>query len=209
MTWTVANEFTVERSWGWVLLEKLSSSQRQYHYGNWKFQPVLCSGLFLECGSTIKGFTANNCIFFSLPVAFVRHLLKNTPLPYTVILMVVGLLIGLASNSSSVLDNYTKIANINPHLMLLIFLPTLIFESAFIMDVHTFKKTVFQALVLACPGLIITTALTAIMARYIFSYDWSWVTAVLFGAIFSATDPVAVVALLKDLGTCGGCECGF
>lgn len=114
--------------------------------------------------------------------------------------MVAGLLIGLASNSSSVLDDYTKIANIDPHLMLLIFLPTLIFEAAFIMDVHTFKKTVFQALVLACPGLIITTALTAIMARYIFTYNWSWVTAVMFGAIFSATDPVAVVALLKDLG---------
>lgn len=132
-----------------------------------------------------------------------RHLLKNTPIPYTVILMVVGLLIGLASNSSSLsfLEDYTKIANINPHLMLLTFLPTLIFESAFIMDVHIFKKTFIQGIALACPGLIISTALTAIMARYVFTYNWSWVTALLFGAILSATDPVSVVALLKDLGT--------
>ena len=116
--------------------------------------------------------------------------------------MVVGLLIGLASNSStlSFLQDYTFIANINPRLMLLTFLPTLIFESAFIMDVHTFKKAIFQALVLACPGLIISAVLIAILARYVFTYNWSWVTAMLFGSIFSATDPVSVVALLKDLG---------
>lgn len=33
-----------------------------------------------------------------------------------------------------------------------------------------------------------------------FPYDWNWKTSLLLGAILSATDPVAVVALLKDLG---------
>ncbi|PHU17102.1 Sodium/hydrogen exchanger 7 [Capsicum chinense] len=33
-----------------------------------------------------------------------------------------------------------------------------------------------------------------------FPYDWKWKTSLLLGAILSATDPVAVVALLKDLG---------
>lgn len=141
-------------------------------------------------------------MLISFNAALVRHILKRTPLPYTVILMVVGLLIGLATKSSklSFLQDYTLIAGINPDLMLLTFLPTLIFESAFVMDIHTFKKTIFQALILACPGLIISTVLTAIMARYLFTYDWSWVTALLFGTIVSATDPVSVVALLKDLG---------
>lgn len=116
--------------------------------------------------------------------------------------MVVGLLIGLATNSStlSFLHEYTSISDISPRLMLLTFLPTLIFESAFVLDVHIFRKTIFQALVLACPGLIVSAVLIAILARYVFSYNWSWVTAMLFGSIFSATDPVSVVALLKDLG---------
>ena len=136
------------------------------------------------------------------PVALVRHIFKRTPIPYTVILMVVGLLIGLASRSDqlSFLNDYTSIANIDPHLLLLVFLPTLIFESAFIMDFHTFKKTIFQALLLAGPGLLITTVLTAVMARYVFTYNWTWVTAIMFGAVLSATDPVSVVALLADLG---------
>ncbi|KAI8536746.1 hypothetical protein RHMOL_Rhmol10G0281000 [Rhododendron molle] len=33
-----------------------------------------------------------------------------------------------------------------------------------------------------------------------FPYDWSWKTSLLLGGLLSATDPVAVVALLKELG---------
>ena len=113
-----------------------------------------------------------------------------------------GLGFGAATNVDALrfLNDFTGVANMDPHLMLSVFLPTLIFESAFVMDVHTFKKTIGQAIILAGPGLIMCTFLTALMARYIFTYNWSWVTALLFGSILSATDPVAVVALLKDLG---------
>ena len=43
-------------------------------------------------------------------------------------------------------------------------------------------------------------ALTAVMARLMFPYDWTWIQAMLFGSVISATDPVAVVALLQSLG---------
>ena len=137
-----------------------------------------------------------------LPSALVRHVLKHTPIPYTVILICLGLAFGAASNVDKLrfLQDFTEIARMDPHLMLYVFLPTLIFESAFVMDVHTFKKTIGQALILAGPGLMLCTVLTALMGRYIFNYNWSWVTAMTFGVILSATDPVAVVALLKDLG---------
>ena len=114
----------------------------------------------------------------------------------------IGLALGAAPKWEvlSFLQEYIVIARMDPHLMLLIFLPTLIFESAFVMDVHTFKKTIGQALTLAGPGLLLSAVLTSLMARYIFPYNWSWVVALLFGIILSATDPVAVVALLKELG---------
>lgn len=131
-----------------------------------------------------------------------RHVLKHTPIPYTVILIVLGLAFGAATNAEalSILQDYTGLARMDPHLMLFVFLPTLIFESAFVMDVHTFRKTIAQAMLLAGPGLMLCTFLTALMARYIFTYNWSWVTALMFGSVLSATDPVAVVALLKELG---------
>ena len=37
-------------------------------------------------------------------------------------------------------------------------------------------------------------------ARYVLPYEWDWSTAMLFGSILSATDPVAVVAIFNSLG---------
>lgn len=135
--------------------------------------------------------------------ALVRHVLKHTPIPYTVILIVLGLAVGAASkvgDTFNVLYDFTALARIDPHLMLYIFLPTLLFESAFDMDVHTFKKTIGQTLILAGPGLIASTFLTALLAKFVLPYNWSWVTALVLGCILSATDPVAVVAVLHEIG---------
>ena len=46
----------------------------------------------------------------------------------------------------------------------------------------------------------IAAVLTAAFSMYVFQYGWGWSTSMMFGSIISATDPVAVVALLKDLG---------
>ena len=50
--------------------------------------------------------------------------------------------------------------------------------------------------------LIGSTYLSALMMRYILGYDgeFTWTAALLYGSIISATDPVAVVCLLKELG---------
>ena len=72
------------------------------------------------------------------------------------------------------------------------------------MNVHIFKKTFVNSTLLAGPGIIIALSLTAALimgAKHFFpNYsDWSWTIALLFGALISATDPVAVVALLNEL----------
>lgn len=67
------------------------------------------------------------------------------PIPYTVLLMVLGGILGaVASLESGVADYTVAVVNMDPHLMLHIFLPVLIFESAFAMDVHTFMKSFAQ-----------------------------------------------------------------
>ncbi len=137
--------------------------------------------------------------------AATRHLLKGTPIPYSVALLVIGLGLGTADRTgllasvSSLLDHAIDlVANIDPHLILFLFLPTLIFESAFAMEVHLFRRTFSQIAILAVPGLILCTLATALLARVAFPWDWSWGVALMFGALISATDPVAVVALLKE-----------
>lgn len=39
-----------------------------------------------------------------------------------------------------------------------------------------------------------------ILLQLTFPYGWNWKTSLLLGGLLSATDPVAVVALLKELG---------
>ncbi len=70
--------------------------------------------------------------------ALVRHLLKGSQVPYTVALLILGIAIGLAHRGNAFTDNYTLIgetlslaSEIDPHLFLFLFLPTLIFESDF------------------------------------------------------------------------------
>lgn len=58
----------------------------------------------------------------------------------------------------------------------------------------------FQSFLLAGPGVVIGAYLTGLLVYAIIPYNWSWNLCMTFGAIMSATDPVAVVALLKDAG---------
>ena len=67
-------------------------------------------------------------------------------------------------------------------------------------DFHIFKKEMWQMMLLAGPGVVLSSMLTAIFAKYVFPYEWGWFTALTFGSMMSATDPVAVVALLRELG---------
>ncbi|KAK9065117.1 hypothetical protein SSX86_016500 [Deinandra increscens subsp. villosa] len=134
-----------------------------------------------------------------------RHLLRGTRVPYTVALLVLGIAIGSLEYGTShqlgkVGDGIRIWANIDPDLLLAVFLPALLFESSFSMEVHQIKKCIAQMLILAGPGVLISTLILGAALKLIFPYNWSWKTSLLLGGLLSATDPVAVVALLKELG---------
>eukprot|EP00043_Microstomoeca_roanoka_P013027 m.127250 g.127250 ORF g.127250 m.127250 type:complete len:1072 (-) comp15652_c0_seq1:56-3271(-) len=123
-------------------------------------------------------------------------------IPYTVALLVCGVLWGVMDEhtTSELGDAANSISKIDPHLFLQVFLPLLIFESAFSMKWHIFKRLLPQMLALAVVGVIIAASLTACAMRGVIAPSWSWSECFMLGAILSATDPVAVVALLKELG---------
>jgi len=56
---------------------------------------------------------------------------------------------------------------------------------------------------LAGPAMILQVVLIAMVGKYSFPYGWGWTESLLFGGILSATDPVAVIALMKELGLLG------
>lgn len=64
---------------------------------------------------------------------------------------------------------------------------------------HTAVVYMLQIMLLAWPGVVVQFLLIALCAKYFFPYGWSWPEAFLFGAMMSATDPVAVVAVLQEV----------
>ena len=143
-------------------------------------------------------------IFFGLTIGqLLKHACNKFRLPYTPILTITGMIIGAVTEHTKALgDGSEAISNIDPHTFFLIFLPPLIFESAFSADWHIVKVELVQILILAGPCLLASAFLTAVVMRYVLWYqdEFTFEAAVMFGALISATDPVAVVALLKELG---------
>jgi Na+/H+ antiporter len=137
--------------------------------------------------------------------AAVAMLCDRLKLPYTILMLAVGLVCGVSlrgipsDNLGSLLQEG---ATISPDLIIFIFLPVLVFESAFALDVHSFRRNVGAVMILAGPILVLSAFAAAGLAVVVTSgsWMWSWLPALVFGALISATDPVAVVALLRGLG---------
>jgi CPA1 family monovalent cation:H+ antiporter len=83
------------------------------------------------------------------------------------------------------------------HLTLEIFLPALIFEAAWHLDPRIMLKRWVPIVMLAVPGVAVTCALVGLFVSQFAGLDQA--TGLLLGAILSATDPVAVVAIFKIL----------
>ena len=114
---------------------------------------------------------------------------RRRRLPYTVTLVVMGLLIAIPTELEF---------EATPDLILAIFVPPLIFEAAFHVELTRLRENLRPILMLAVPGVLLTTLLVGGMTAL--GAGMAFGTAVVFGALIAATDPVAVVALFRALG---------
>lgn len=110
-------------------------------------------------------------------------------IPYTLLLVIVGL--GLAFVD-------VRLVNLSPELILSIFLPPLVFEAAWNLQWSRLKQDLIPICLFAIVGVVISIAGIAIGLNQL--VELSLPTALLIGASLSATDPVSVVALFRELG---------
>lgn len=135
----------------------------------------------------------------------VMHVLSlyNDVIPYTVVVFLLGILFSAVADEnhlSSFGSSLNMFVNMDANLILYVFLPVLIFGEAMNLNWHHVQGALFQSFLLAGPGVIMGSILMGTIIKYLLPYNWSWNLSLTFGAILSATDPVAVVALLKDAG---------
>jgi len=124
-----------------------------------------------------------------LVASLVAMVVRRLHVPYTVALVVVGLLL---TNLSTIHVELT------PELILGLFVPPLVFEAAFHLNFAELRRNLTTILVLAVPGVLITMLIVGGLLS--FGTSLSLVSALVFGALIAATDPVAVVALFRLLG---------
>jgi NhaP-type Na+/H+ or K+/H+ antiporter len=97
-------------------------------------------------------------------------------------------------------ESLERLKDISGHLLLHVFLPPLLFADCISMDWHTARRTLGQTCLLAFPGVLMAAALQAVVCTFALPYHWDWMMSCTFGSMLAATDPVAVVAMLKSLG---------
>ncbi|MCK5354982.1 MAG: cation:proton antiporter, partial [Methyloprofundus sp.] len=137
-------------------------------------------------------------MFFSLGI---NILSLKTRIPYTVLLVIGGsLLVPLSKiNAFSFVTSF----QLTPELLFFVFLPILIFESAYNIKIRNLQENKFAISMLAIVGLLISTFFIGYVGRWAFQllgFDIPLLVTLLFGAIISATDPVAVLSLFKEYG---------
>ena len=141
--------------------------------------------------------TEINILVLLLVACLAAIAFKKINFPYTVGLVIVGLILsGLAKNIEAL--EVVNTFSLSEELILFIFVPPLIFESALNMDGRLLLRNLPPILTLAAPGLLISTAIVGTVLAWLTPLSLG--QALLFGSLISATDPVAVIALFKELG---------
>ncbi len=116
--------------------------------------------------------------------------IKWVRVPYAVALVIAGLIIGL----SQVLPPIPM----TPDLVLLMFLPALLFEASWNLDIKALRRDWLIISMLATLGVVV--CMFGVAAILHFAGGLQTQTALIFGAMVSATDPVSVIALFRQMG---------
>jgi monovalent cation:H+ antiporter, CPA1 family len=120
-------------------------------------------------------------------------------LPYTLALVLAGLTLSFVQLEA------LRDLNLTADLLLLLFLPPLLFEAAYHLPFDDLRKNGPHIAFLALAGVLVSVGLTALATFAAFNsfsltQGFGWSHAFLFAAVISATDPISVLALFKKMG---------
>ena len=111
--------------------------------------------------------------------------------PYPIFLVIGGLAFGLLPGLPSI--------ELEPDLVLLIFLPPLLYAASFFTGLRDLRQNIKPIGMLAV-GLVLATALAVALVAHAVIDGMSWPAAFVLGAIVSPTDPVAATAIAGRIG---------
>src|SRR5256714_6583046 len=136
-------------------------------------------------------------LLLGLAATGLRLVSRTAPtVPYPVLLAAGGILIGLVPG--------LRLPPIGPDLILVAFVPGLVFEASLSVDLEEMWRRLVPISLLAVVGVFVTVGIIGVLTHYALGMDWT--EGFLVGAIVAATDPIAVVGLLRQVGAPRGLE---
>lgn len=137
-------------------------------------------------------------VWLLIAAAIIAMLAKRLRIPYTVSLVLGGLLLGLIHLPlPSPLQPGHRPEWLTPDVILILILPALVFEGSVKLNVRELLRNSVPLLLLANVGVLIAAFATGYVVHWLIGLPV--LIALLFGAIISATDPISVLAIFKDL----------
>jgi len=137
-----------------------------------------------------------------LIASLIGMLVKRLKMPYTVGLVLIGLILAIIIPLVRARPEMISPENIRtfliPNLILSLLVPPLVFEAAFHVDSAALRKEIKSVLTFAIPGVALTMVLVGGVVAW--GTGLPLPVALVFSALIAATDPVAVVALFRSLG---------
>ena len=129
-------------------------------------------------------------LFIAVVVILVTRRLQ---IPYTVGLMVAGVVLALTS--------FVPTISLTKELIFTVFLPPLVYEATLYIHWKELRQDLSVIMTFVTVGVLLSAAVTAVGMYYI--VGWPWQSAILFGVLIAATDPVSVIATFKESGVQG------
>jgi len=126
-------------------------------------------------------------------------LVRRFRLPYTVVLVLVGIVLALARIASWIhVDGLNLEGDLYAAVCYTVLLPILLFEAALNLKWELFSRNARPIFGLAILGTVINIGLVGILVHFLL--DQPWGISLLLGAIISPTDPLSVVVTFRQLG---------
>jgi monovalent cation:H+ antiporter, CPA1 family len=133
---------------------------------------------------------------YLLIASVVYYYTRNFIIPWVTIMMIAGLIVIAAPQDLiQTQELYSFVEHSLPEIILLLFIPLLVFESARTLKLRDLRKEIIPIGFYSIAGVIITLFLIGIGISVIFGIPL--IHALLFGAIVASTDPVAVSTIFK------------
>jgi CPA1 family monovalent cation:H+ antiporter len=138
-------------------------------------------------------------------VCFMPPLAGRLKLPYSVLLAIVGCLLGIMLHLhgwappvlAGMLDSLERF-EISSETFLTVFLPVLLFETALSMNVRRLMDDIGPILMMAIVAVFLSTVVVGFTLNGLSSYGLA--ACMLLGAIVATTDPAAVVGIFREVG---------